>query len=110
MKRYASNRVAIVHTDTILRNGVVEVDDVSHEVTQTFELDREIRQTEWKGGVILVCKEFPQREEEENFLSFMTRIQVEENLLETATLYAFHITAFNVSAMEFTSASRILPL
>ena len=110
MKRYAANRVCIASNWTILRNGVVELDEASHVVARTFQLDEEIRQTEWKGGLILICKEPPHLTEGEDFKSFMERIHREEEKTEKQLLYAFHVTAFNVSDMQFTPASRIVSL
>lgn len=109
MKRFAANRIYDVFTGTVLRNGVVEVDESSHEVIQMFDLEGEISHTEWKGGVILLCHDLPVRKGDEPFMTFLQRTR-DENLAVDGNRYAYHISAFNVNAMEFTTESRIWTL
>lgn len=108
MKRYAANRVCNVLSKDTLRNQVVELDENSHQVIRIFRLEGEIRQTEWLGGVILLANECPSRMQGEKFATFMKRI----SLMQSAStkLHAYHITAFDVSSMEFTTGSRIIYL
>ena len=114
MKRFAANRIYRLDTQQEIRNGVVELEDTSHEVLRTFSLEEEIQHTEWLGGLILICKQVPQQHAHEKFAAFMTRIKAEESSsessLESTLFHAYHITAFNVSSMEFTQESRIVAL
>lgn len=110
MKSFAANRVCLIADHAMLRNGVVEIDCSTHHVVRVFQLSEEIRQTEWKGGLIIVCKVQPVRKEGENFNKFIDRLHLEEMKAENTFLKAFHVTAFNVSLMEFTHESRIMLL
>lgn len=110
MKRYAAHRVCDVSNLTMLRNYVVEIEEETHSVVQLFELKEEIRFTEWKGGMILLCNELPIRKEQENFADFILRLRANEQDRVQTSLYAYHITSFDVSAMEFTKNSRIVSL
>ena len=107
MRRFAANRVCIVPEKKILRNQVVEVDEVSHEVLHIFVLEEEIRHTEWLGGMILLASHCPSRDENESFGAYIDRIG--ENI-DSKALKAYHISAFNVNSMEFTKESRIVLL
>lgn len=110
MKRFAANRVCWVPTQQMFRNQVVEVDEPSHCVRSLFGLEEEIRQTEWKGGIILVCPSCPYRNNGESFKSFLERIYEDFGTSTNSPLYAYHITAFDVNSMEFTQESRIIAL
>lgn len=114
MKRFAANRIYRLDTQQEIRNGVVELDDTSHEVLRTYSLEEEIQHTEWLGGLILICKQVPRRNTDEKFATFISRIKAEESSLESLSestvFYAYHISAFNVSSMEFTQESRIVAL
>ena len=110
MKRFAANRIYDFSTQTMYRNSVVEVEEGTHCVVGLFGLQEEIRHTEWKGGIILLCAEQPDRKEEESFAAFKDRIQQLSLSYQHTSLHAYHITAFDVNAMEFTSGSRILSL
>ena len=110
MKRFAANRVYIATTEAMYRNYVVEIDETTHQVIRTFRLEEEIRQTEWKGGIILLLESCPERMDGETFAQFQTRINKIERRPENTSLYAYHITAFDVNSMEFTVDSHILLL
>lgn len=110
LKHFAANRVYVTTDGTMVRNGVVDVDSQSHRVANLFCLEEEMRHTEWLGGIILLCSERPSRLNGEGFDAFLTRINKKERTLKPTSLYAYHITAFNVSLMEFTSESRIISL
>ena len=114
MKRFAANRIYRLDTQQEVRNGVVELEDTSHDVLRTYGLEEEIQHTEWLGGLILICKQVPRRNTDEKFAAFISRIKAEESSLksssETTESHAYHITAFNVSSMEFTQDSRIAAL
>ena len=111
MKRFAANRVCLVAEKEILRNYVVEVDEVTHQVIRYFCLHEEIQQTEWKGGIILITSAMPNRVEGDSFQEFLDRIsKEEEGKIHGMLCYAYHITAFDVNSMEFTTKSHILSL
>ena len=109
MKRFAANRVCLVAEKAFFRNYVVEVEEVTHQVIRYFCLHEEIQQTEWKGGIILISSAVPNRIEGESFQDFLDRISKEE-VDKIHGCYAYHITAFDVNSMEFTTQSRILSL
>ena len=92
------------------RNYVVEVEEGTRNVVGLFCLQEEIRHTEWKGGIILLCAEHPHRKEGESFAAFKDRVQQLSLFCRQSSLHAYHVTAFDVNAMEFTSVSRILSL
>ena len=108
MKRFAANRVCYVSTQTMLKNHVVEVDEKNHQVIHVFGLEEEIRQTEWLGGIILISADCPERTAGESFATYLQKIKSLQ--IEGSSLYAYHITAFNVNLMEFTTESRIICL
>ena len=110
MKRYAANRVCNVADLTMYRNYVVEVEADTHAVVQLFALDGEMRHTEWRGGLILLCKELPVRNVEETFADFIARLHEGMQHQQCSSLRAYHVTFFDVNSMEFTSDSRILML
>lgn len=110
MRRYAANRVFSVTDQIMFRNWVVEVDDKTHFVERTFGLKEEIRQTEWKGGIIIICGQCLARDEGEKFADFLKKITAYQHPLLDSKIYAYHITAFDVNAMEFTKESRIIRL
>ena len=110
MKRYAANRVLVASTQTMVRNGAVEVNESSHRVERIFELDGEIRQTEWKGGLILLCHKSPEKNVGDSFETFLRKNTISEASVDSSVYYAFHVSAFDVQAMEFTSDSRITQL
>lgn len=108
MKRFAANRVCWVSAHELKRNQVVELDNLSHEVLRTFSLQEEVCHTEWIGGIILLAETCPQKMERECFAAFLKR--VEASCSELGILHAYHITAFDVNSMEFTTKSRIVLL
>lgn len=110
MKRFAANRICLVTSKQIFRNQVIEVDEESHQVVSRFDLTEEVRQTEWKGGIILVSPISFERENNEGFKTCLERISAEVGLTDYSRLYAFHVTSFNVSLMEFSPNSRIVLL
>ena len=110
MKCFAANRVCRVADGSLLRNGAVEIDSVTHQVVRSFQLTEEIRQTEWKGGLILLCNVQPVRKEGENFQTFIDRLYLEEMKSDNVSQKAYHVTAFNVGSMEFTTQSKIILL
>ena len=110
MKRFAANRIYSVPDMEMYRNQVVEIDDTTHKVIRTFRLDEEICHTEWKGGIILLAAVCPRRNAGEDFAAFLQRISNVECYSVMDTLYAYHITAFDVNSMEFTVESRIISL
>ena len=108
MKRFAANRVCYVFSQIMLRNQVVEVDEKNHQVIRVFSLEEEIRQTEWLGGLILISADCPERIAGESFATYLQKIKSLQT--EDSSLYAYHITAFDVNSMEFTTESRIVCL
>ncbi len=109
-KRFASNRLCSLAGGEISRNQVVEVEVPEGRVLRIFTLEEEIRHTEWLGGMILLSSHFPVRKENESFAEFRERERILEVSESAGTLHAFHITSFDVSAMDFTQSSRIIPL
>lgn len=109
MKRFAANRVCRLSDGTILRNQVVEVDEVSRQVNRVFALVDEIRHTEWLGGMILLSNHCPVCKLQESFAAFLKREQ-ESELAISDKLRAYHVTFFKVNTMEFTERSRIVLL
>ena len=107
MRRFAANRICIVSENKILRNQVVEIDEVTHEVFRYFPLEEEIQHTEWLGGMILLVAHCPVRKEGETFTELVKRVG---SFPISVPEKAYHITAFNVSSMEFTKESRIILL
>lgn len=110
MRRFAANRVCVVCDKLMLRNGVVDINPATHQVVRYSELNGEVQQTEWIGGLILICKELPNLIKGESFATFLVRLQNKERLSKLIEFHAFHITAFDVKAMEFTANSLILSL
>lgn len=51
-RRFAANR--IIFEDTIIVNGVVEVED--NNVVAFYELTKELAHTEWIGGTIIIMR------------------------------------------------------
>ena len=110
MKYYAANRVCNVADLTMYRNYVVEVEAATHSVTRLFALEGEMRHTEWRGGLILLCEELPIRTTGETFADFLSRMHAKIQHQQSASLRAYHVTSFNVNLMEFTTDSRIVIL
>ena len=110
MKRFAANRVCNLADLTILRNQVVEIDALDRRVIRVFALEEEIRHTEWLGGILLLADHPLVRKPGESFADFLKREGGGVPSFPEGDRKAYHVTAFDVRNMEFTSSSRIVLL
>ncbi len=123
MKRFASHRLYISHLNLLLKNHVVEIDDITGAVTRYFPFTEEISFTEWLNGLIVLSCDVPviSFKKELNISSETTVISVDEgknirSVLSSAynktplILKAYYITSFNVFEISFAEDSRVLPL
>lgn len=123
MKRFASHRLYISHLNLLLKNHVVEIDDITGAVTRYFPFTEEISFTEWLNGLIVLSCDVPviSFKKESNISSETTVISVDEgknirSVLSSAynktplILKAYYITSFNVFENSFAEDSRVLPL
>lgn len=123
MKRFASHRLYISHLNLLLKNHVVEIDDITGAVTRYFPFTEEISFTEWLNGLIVLSCDVPviSFKKELNISSETTVLSVDEgknirSVLSSAynktplILKAYYITSFNVFENSFAEDSRILPL
>lgn len=105
MKRFAAHRLYLASERKMLVMQVVELDDLGN-VNRIFPLAEEVRQTEWIGGIIVVTAENLQSVRDQSFRVFLSRLSAKPE----KEIKAWHVTSFDVSAMEFTSCSRIVRL
>ena len=110
MRRFAANRLCNLADLNILRNQVVEIDETDRKVVGVFTLEEEIRHTEWLGGIFILSNHVPVRRAHESFADFLKREAEVYSSCQEEPLKAYHITAFDVRSMEFTSSSRIVLL
>ena len=123
MKKFASHRLYISHLNLLLKNHVVEIDDITGAVTRYFPFTEEISFTEWLNGLIVLSCDVPviSFKKESNISSETTVISVDEgknirSVLSSAynktplILKAYYITSFNVFENSFAEDSRVLPL
>lgn len=123
MKRFASHRLYISHLNLLLKNHVVEIDDITGAVTRYFPFTEEISFTEWLNGLIVLSCDVSviSFKKELNISSETTVISVDEgknirSVLSSAynktplILKAYYITSFNVFENSFAEDSRVLPL
>lgn len=123
MKRFASHRLYISHLNLLLKNHVVEIDDITGAVTRYFPFTEEISFTEWLNGLIVLSCDVPviSFKKKLNISSETTVISVDEgknirSVLSSAynktplILKAYYITSFNVFEISFAEDSRVLPL
>ena len=94
----------------LLRNQVVEIEEADRRVVGVFTLEEEIRHTEWLGGIFILSNHVPIRRAQESFADFLKREAEANSSYLEEPLKAYHITAFDVRSMEFTSSSRVVLL
>lgn len=111
MRRVATHRVYHVNTGDWLSFPVLELDEAGN-VVRIYPLAEEISHTEWLPGMIFVSPFFIERKGSEPFSVFFHRLNQEVACLPVSSLscHAYWLTSFNLSALEFTSESRIIAL
>ena len=92
MKQYAAHRVYLAGTEKWC-NGPQVVSVSEGKVFSLFPFSGEIPSVEWLGGLLIVAPCLPERNMDSGTASGL-----------------WHVTFFDVHAMEFTAASRIIRL
>lgn len=123
MKRFASHRIYIPYLDLLLRNHVVEVDDISGDVSGYYPFVDEIPYTEWLNGLIVLSCSKPcisfDVEPQPTGDSVVLFIDSNKNIRSvlpfgsdktSLTLKAYYITSFNVSDMCFSGNGSVIQL
>lgn len=116
MKRFASNRLYIPHMGIIMRNQVVEVDEVSGYVVSCFPFTEEISFTEWLGGLIVISDTVPSFSD---LNDISAKAESDDNkktgsvssvIIDNTLLKAYHVTDYNVADMCLSAVSRVVLL
>ena len=100
-----------MNTGDWLSFPVLELDEAGN-VVRIYPLAEEISHTEWLPGMMFVSPFFIERKGSEPFSVFFHRLNQEVACLPVSSLScrAYWLTSFNLSALEFTSESRIIAL
>ena len=108
MKQYAAHRVYLAGTEEWC-NGPQVVSVSEGKVLSLFPFSGEIPSVEWLGGLLIVAPCLRERMEAESLPHFLKRIP-KSNMDSGTASGLWHVTFFDVHAMEFTAASRIIRL
>lgn len=109
MRAIAVHRVYDVEEEAMYAQQVVVIDAQGY-VTDVSPLTEEIRQTEWRGGLLILSSEKPADIlPDETFLHYKSRITLSGcTEREKGRKRAYLLTPFNVADMEFTPSTRIV--
>lgn len=105
---YASHYLWHAGQNRLFRMQRIGLEASSHHFVSMEPLEEEVRQTQWLGGLVVLAPCQPEVREGEPFPHFCLRVS--QSVTGGESLYAFHVTGFDLQAMKFTSKSRLVRL